>query len=83
MQFTTGATLSRCAGNNHLAIDVTVGGITKALRFTLGELQGEPPDTLEEVRREVLDRLRSAAKEANATTFTQLRTALEAKTFRI
>jgi len=80
--FTTD-TLSRCAGNNHVAVDVTIGATTRTLRFTLSELQGEPPDTLEEARREILDRLRSAAKEANATTWAQLQAALNNKTFKV
>lgn len=85
MTFTTGDTLAREGGGGckHLTLPITIGGVTRSLRFTMDELADEPPASIEEARRDILDRLRSAAKEANANTFAELRTALQSKTFKV
>lgn len=84
MQFTTG-TLTRCSpSGGHYHIEVTSGGVTKEIHFTAEEMSSElADDTYEELRERVLHRLRSAAKEAGATTFAQGRTAVSNKTFHI
>lgn len=83
MQFDTG-TLTRCAGGNHYKLPIVIGGATKTLEFTKDDLEGEPPATVAEARLDILTRLRSAAKEAGATTFSQTKTAIENKTnFRV
>lgn len=85
MTFTTGNTLARESGAScsHLTLAITIGGNTRTLRFTLDELQGEPPASVEQAKEWILARLRSAAKEAGAATFAQVRSALESKTFQI
>lgn len=83
MTFTIG-TLTRCAGQNHIHIPVTLqSGKSGTIETTPAELQGDPPDTIDEARERVLDRVRSAAKEANAINWTQLKTALDNKTFKV
>lgn len=82
MQFTTG-NLSRCAGNGHYELPITVSGNTKTLRFTRDEFEGEPPADAEQARDAILGRLRSAAKEANANTWVQFQAAVESKTFKV
>jgi hypothetical protein len=83
MQFTVG-TVTRCAGQRHYKFPLTFGsGKQETLECTLDELEGEPVESKSEARTEILDRLRSAIKEANAATFNQLRTAVETRTFKI
>lgn len=82
MQFTTGQ-LTRCSGGGHYELPATVGGSTKTLRFTRDEFQGEPPEDAEAARDAILSRLRSAAKEANASTWAQVQTAVESKSFKV
>lgn len=82
MQFTTG-NLSRCAGNGHYELPITVSGNTKTLRFTRDQLRGEPAEDMAQAVDAILARLRSAAKEANATTLAQVRAAVESKTFKV
>jgi hypothetical protein len=82
MNFSTGA-VSRegGAGCNHFIIPITLqSGLAGNIRFTLDEFQGDPPDSIIEAKDRILDRLRSAAKEANATTFAQISTAISNKT---
>lgn len=84
MTFTTGPTLSRCqVGGIHYELDVTINSVTRILKCTADEFQQDPPAELEAGREAILDRLRSAVKEANATTFAQIRAAVENKTFKI
>ena len=85
MTFSTGDTLAREGGGSckHLKLPITISGVTRTLRFTVDELQGDPPADIAEARTAILDRLRSAAKEAGASTLTQLKTALESKTFQV
>jgi hypothetical protein len=82
MTFETGE-LTRCSGGNHYRLPITIGQTTRTLHFSRDELEGEPPASLEEAKREILNRLCSAVKEASATTFAQARTALENKTFKV
>lgn len=83
MQFDTG-TLGRCqVGGSHYTLPITILGVTKTMSFTLDDLQGDPPADIQEARIAILDRLRSAAKEAGATTFAQLGTAINSKTFKV
>lgn len=75
-------TLTRCAGQGHYTVNVTIGGQTFDVSATLQDMQVDF-STWEEAKQAGIDRLRSAAKEANAVTFAQVRTALEGKTFKI
>jgi hypothetical protein len=81
MRFTVNA-LNRCSGQSHYHVNITVNGVARQLHFTREELQDEISD-FDEARARVLIRLRSAVKEANATTFAQARTALETKEFQV
>lgn len=83
MQFSTGV-LTRCAGQNHYQLPVTIGGRTVTLHVTRDEMASDPPESLEEAREMIITRLRSAIKEAGASTFAQVKTAIENKTnFRV
>lgn len=82
MLFTIGV-ITRCAGNNHYHIPVTIGGTTKTVETDLAELQAVKPNTIEEIRTEVVGRIRSALLEANAATFAQAGVALNNKPFHI
>ena len=83
MTFTVN-TLTRCVGQSHYTINLTfASGPTVNFQTTLDEMSFDPAADLEETRQEILDRLRSAVKEANANNFAQARTALEGKTFKV
>lgn len=81
MTFTVN-TISRCAGNNHYTINVTIGGNTSDVQATAADMAVDFV-SWEEARQAGLDRLRSAIKEANAGTFAQVKTALEGKVFKL
>jgi hypothetical protein len=87
MKFTVG-TLTRCAGQGHIDIPCTVtepaqfAGMVVVLKVNAGDLDLERP-TLEELKDLMLQRCVSAKKEANASSFAQVRTALEGKTLAI
>jgi hypothetical protein len=82
MQFTIG-TITRCAGQGHYHVPVTIAGVEYPLVTSQGEVQELGGGTLEERRDQILARIRSAIREANANTFAQVRTALETKTFSV
>ena len=83
MTFTVN-TLTRCSGQNHYTVNLTfAGGPTVNLKVDKGEMDFDPMADKDAARQEIVDRLRSAVKEANATTFAQARTALETKTFKV
>lgn len=75
-------TITRCQGQNHYHVPVTING---SISRTIVVEQSELGIDFEEVsaKDRIVDRLRSAKKEANANTFQQTRTALEGKTFQI
>jgi len=81
MTFTVG-TITRCAGQNHYDVPVTIAGqvfhIPVLQDDLLTDFEG-PADAADRMK----DRLRSAKKEAGAVTFAQTKTALEGKTFQI
>lgn len=79
MQFNTG-TATRCSGGSHYQLPVTVNGVERTLHFTADDM-GRDFSDLEGAREAVLDRLRSAIKEAGATTLIQIRNAISSKTF--
>lgn len=81
MTFTVN-TISRCPGGNHWSVDLTQGGQARHLEFQTSDLQLDFTN-FQQVVDAVLNRLRSAAKEANAGTLAQVKTALEGKTFQI
>lgn len=80
MTFTVG-TITRCAGLNHYHVPVTIGGVTRTIEVDLIELGLDFEDT--SARDRIVDRLRSARKEASAVSFAQTKTALEGKVFQI
>jgi hypothetical protein len=83
MTFTVN-TVARCAGQNHYVVTLTfAGGQQVSLRTTADEMRFDPAADVGEARENILDRLRSAAKEAGATTFAAVQTALQGKTFQV
>lgn len=82
MQFTINA-LNRCDGGNHIFLTLTLGGGTHTFTLEQSDLDLDPPDNLSEAREMIMTRLRSAIKEAGATTPAQIRIALLNKTFKV
>ena len=82
MTFTVG-TITRCSGNSHYQVPITIGGVTKTLYTSVPELQAAAPADHAEARDAVVGRLRSALLEANAVTFAQSKTALEGQEFEV
>lgn len=82
MTFTIG-TITRCAGQNHWLVPITINGVTRTLHTNVAELQDAAPEGMDESRAAIISRIRSALLEANATSFSQSRTALESKTFKV
>lgn len=80
MTFTVG-TITRCAGQNHYQVPVTIGGQQFVIQVLQDDLLVDFDATSAQDRIE--DRLRSAKKEAGAVTFAQTKTALEGKVFQI
>ena len=84
MTFTVSGTITRCPGQSHYHVPLTFGGgQTVTLHVDLSDLQFDPQEDVSVTRDLLIARLRSAGKEANASTFTQWRTALEGKTFKL
>jgi hypothetical protein len=81
MDFTVG-TITRCQGTNHYTVPITVGGNTRNLQIMAADLQTDF-ENLDEVKNAIIDRLRSAKKEAGANTFAQVRAALEGNTYKL
>lgn len=82
MKFTVGNNLTRCTGGNHFSVSVTVGGNTFDVKMTRDELDQNV--ARDEARKAIVDRMRSAVKEAvdaEGATFAQIRLALENKSF--
>jgi hypothetical protein len=76
--------MTRCAGQNHWRITVTLGGgATHAFDTSVEEMQAAAPDDAGAARDGAVARLRSALLEANANNWTQAQTALVGKTFKI
>jgi hypothetical protein len=76
--------VTRCAGLTHWTATITFsGGATVPIDTDQAELQIDFPANRDQARTAILNRLRSAAKEAGAGTFAQVKTALEGKTFQI
>jgi hypothetical protein len=82
MTFSTG-TLSRCAGGSHFELPITIGGVTRTLSFSRDEFIGDPPADISAAREAILSRLRSAAKEAGASTLPQIQAAIGSISFQI
>lgn len=74
--------LTRCAGQNHYTVNVTIGGTTLDVQVTLQDM-GVDFATWEDAKQAGIARLRSAGKEANAVSFAQWQTALVGKTFKL
>lgn len=77
-QFTV-TNLTRCAGQNHYDLTITVGGQSRTITLTRSDLALEPED----FKDAFLHRIRSAVKEAGANTFAQAQAALVGQTFQI
>lgn len=72
--------ITRCAGNGHYHCTVSVnGGPSRTITVLQADLQLDPED----LETAFLNRVRSAVKEASATTFAQARTAVIGKDFKI
>jgi hypothetical protein len=82
VQFTVGD-ITRCSGQGHYQVPVTVGAVTRTIHTTLEELQQAAPSTIDEARDAIIGRIRSALLEANAATFAQVQAALEGNTFEV
>lgn len=82
MTFTVG-TLSRCSGNEHVAVPITVGGQQRTLQVLFSEIRAGAPDSVEEARAAIVARLRSAILEAGASTWAQAKTAIEGQTYQV
>jgi hypothetical protein len=75
----TPTAISRCSGLNHVTITATVNGVSRTETFLRSEFDLEPG----EVREAFISRMRSAIKEAGATTAAQISTALIGKNFKL
>jgi hypothetical protein len=82
MTFSIG-TITRCAGQAHWRIPITINSVTRTLETSVSELQDAAPEGHEEARAAIVSRIRSALLEANAANFAQSRTALEGKSFEV
>jgi len=78
MTFTINS-LSLCAGGNHVTISATVNGNARTVRLLRSDFALDPG----ELDDAAIARLRSAVKEAGATTNAQIQTALVGKTFQV
>lgn len=75
-------TITRCPGQNHYFVPITVSGVTKTIVIDQSELATDFA-SLDDARERVIDRLRSARKEAGAGNFAQTKTALEGKSYQL
>jgi len=71
--------ISRCTGTGHVHVTGTVNGVARSFDFQRSDLDLDPDD----VFAAAISRLRSAVKEAGATTPTQISNALVGKTFQV
>lgn len=74
--------ITRCAGQNHFTIEVVVGGQTHQVEATRQDMDLDFA-TVAEAKEAVKARCRSAIKEANASTWAQIQTALNNKDFKL
>lgn len=82
MTFTVNS-LTRCSGQNHWTIVVQVGAKQYTITTSPQEMSFDPSDSELETRNRVLERCRSAAKEAGATNFVQSQTAIVGKSYQL
>jgi hypothetical protein len=78
-------TITRCAGQNHYQVPLTIGGQQFVLHTTKQEVEAAGPANWQDpaAKDAVLARLKSAILESGAVTFAQIRTALEGNTYKI
>lgn len=76
-------TPTRPTGCGHIHLPVTVNGLTRNVVFTAAQLREGGPETLAEAEERLLSRLRSVLLEAGATTFAEVKAALEGVTVHI
>lgn len=75
--------LTRCtATGSHITISGTIGGTSGTIHMLLSDFTTDFNDP-DEIRDAFVARVRSAVKEAGATTPAQIQTALVGKTFQI
>lgn len=72
--------LSRCIGNNHVHVTLQIGQQAHELTILRSDLD---LDNHEEIREAVVSRLRSAVKEAGASTPAQIQNTLLNQTFQV
>ncbi len=81
MEFTVNS-LTRCAGQNHYVVTVTLeSAVVRTFNVLKDEVFDSP--TPDEVRDRGIVRLRSAIKEAAAVTFAQAQAAIVGNTYRV
>lgn len=71
--------VSQCAGGNHITVTGTINGQAASVDFLASEFTVEPSD----YRPAFIDRVRSAVKEAGASTPPQIKNLLEGKTYKL
>lgn len=71
--------ITRCPGNTHWHFTVQVGSQTHNLQFETEDFSLEPRD----LKESFIARVRSVVKEAGVTNFTQIKTALVNKEFKL
>ncbi len=82
MTFTVNS-LTRCAGLNHWTVTITIGGQSFTVATNAAEMLFDPTASVSETRQQILERLRSAYKEAGGGTFAAAQTAIVGKTFQL
>ncbi len=76
-------TITRCSANGlHYPIEVVIAGVTYVIEATKADMDLDYA-TKDAARDAIIARCRSAVKEANATTFAQIQTALTNKDFKL
>lgn len=75
--------LSRCSASGiHYPLEVVIGAQTHVIEMTKDDMELDFA-TKDDAKEAIIARVRSAVKEANATTFAQAKVALEGKDFKL
>jgi hypothetical protein len=75
----TVVTINLCSGSGHVELTGTVAGNSVSRKYLRSDFLSSPDD----IESAILQRMRSAVMEANATTLTQIRNALIGPTFKV
>ena len=82
MTFTV-TSLTRCSGQNHWTLVVTIAGQSYTIQTNPAEIAFDPGANDMETRSRILERCRSATKEGSAATFAAAKTLLEGKSYQL